>query len=256
MNRPLTAADPQKVEMMRFFGKTALVTGGTSGIGWGVAQALASEGARVLVTGLTAEEANAARDRAAGQTIETAPLDVTDAAAVEEYARSLPALDALVNCAGTIRRREEYELPVFEYVMAVNLTGTMRMCEAARARLAKKGGAIVNIGSMYSFFGAAHAPAYAASKGAVVQLTKSLAREYASQNIRVNAVTPGWIKTRITEPVYTDPARSAPIVARTPLGRWGEPRDVAGPVLFLCSEAAAFVTGVALPIDGGYLLTG
>jgi NAD(P)-dependent dehydrogenase (short-subunit alcohol dehydrogenase family) len=89
-----------------------------------------------------------------------------------------------------------------------------------------------------------------------VQLTKALAREYAAQNIRVNAIAPGWIKTAITQPVHSDPVRSAPIVDRTPLGRWGEPTDLAGPVLFLCSEAAAFVTGVVLPVDGGYLLTG
>jgi NAD(P)-dependent dehydrogenase (short-subunit alcohol dehydrogenase family) len=241
---------------MRFSGQTALVTGGTSGIGWGVVEALAAEGAQVLTTGLTHEEADTANAKVEGRAIRATQLDVIDSSAVESYVRGIPSLNVLVNCAGTIRRREEYDLAVFEYVIGVNLTGTMRTCQAARALLAKSAGAIVNIGSMYSFFGAAHAPAYAASKGAVVQLTKSLAREYALQGIRVNAVTPGWIKTRITEPVYSDPARSAPIVDRTPLGRWGEPRDVAGPVLFLCSPAAAFVTGVALPIDGGYLLTG
>ena len=128
--------------------------------------------------------------------------------------------------------------------------------EAARPLLSRSKGAIVSIASMYSFFGAAHAPAYAASKGGIVQLTKSLARAYAPEGIRVNAVAPGWIKTPITEPVYSNPAKSEPIVSRTPIGRWGEPQDVAGPVLFLCSEAAAFVTGVVLPVDGGYLLTG
>lgn len=242
--------------MKRFTGMSTLVTGGTSGIGWAIAEAFAAEGADVRVTGLTMAEVETANEKTAGRPIEAAALDVTDSAAVATYAHGLPRLHALVNCAGTIRRRDEYDIAVFEQVVRVNLTGTMRMCEATRSHLAKTGGAIVNIGSMYSFFGAAHAPGYAASKGAVVQLTKSLAREYASQNIRVNAVTPGWIKTRITEPVYSEPARSAPIVDRTPLGRWGEPQDIAGPVLFLCSPAAAFVTGVALPVDGGYLLTG
>jgi NAD(P)-dependent dehydrogenase (short-subunit alcohol dehydrogenase family) len=241
---------------MRFSGKSALVTGGTSGIGWGVAEALAAEGAEVWVTGLTSKEADAASANAAGRTIRAAVLDVTDAKAVETFVAGLTRLDAVVNCAGMIRRWDEYDLAVFEQVVAVNLTGTMRVCQATRRLLAKNGGAIVNIGSMYSFFGAGHAPAYGASKGGVVQLTKALAREYANQKIRVNAIAPGWIKTAITEPVWSDPARSAPVVDRTPLGRWGEPKDIAGPVLFLCSDAAAFVTGVVLPIDGGYLLTG
>jgi NAD(P)-dependent dehydrogenase (short-subunit alcohol dehydrogenase family) len=241
---------------MRFSSKSAVVTGGTSGIGWSIAEALVAEGAEVWVTGLTSKEADAANANAAGRPIHAAALDVTDARAVEKLVTELSQLDALVNCAGMIRRWDEYDLAVFEQVVAVNLTGTMRMCQATRRLLGKNGGAIVNIGSMYSFFGAGHAPAYGASKGGVVQLTKALAREYAKENIRVNAIAPGWIKTSITEPVWSDPARSAPVVERTPLGRWGEPKDIAGAVLFLCSPAAAFVTGVVLPIDGGYLLTG
>ena len=241
---------------MRFSRKSALVTGGTGGIGWAVADALAAEGADVLVTGLTGAEAEEANRLAGDRSIRAHALDVTDAGAVEKFFAGLARLDVLVNCAGMIRRRDEYDVAVFERVVAVNLTGTMRTCQAARPLLGRAGGAIVNVASMYSFFGAGHAPGYGASKGGVVQLTKSLAREYAGQNIRVNAVAPGWIKTAITQPVHGDPAKSAPIVDRTPLGRWGEPRDVAGPVLFLCSEAAGFVTGVVLPVDGGYLLTG
>jgi NAD(P)-dependent dehydrogenase (short-subunit alcohol dehydrogenase family) len=241
---------------MQFSSKTALVTGGTAGIGWGVAEHLAAEGAEVLVTGLTPKEAAAATVNAAGRLIRAAALDVTDPTAVETFFAGLTRLDILVNCAGIIRRRDEYDLEVFERVIAVNLTGTMRICQRARPLLAKMGGAIVNIASMYSFFGAGHAPGYGASKGGVAQLTRALAREYADHGIRVNAVAPGWIKTAITEPVFSDPARSAAVVDRTPLARWGEPRDVAGPVLFLCSAAAAFVTGAILPVDGGYLLTG
>jgi NAD(P)-dependent dehydrogenase (short-subunit alcohol dehydrogenase family) len=228
-----------------------LVTGGTSGIGAGIARAFQSAGARVLVTGLTAEEAAAAR----ADGLEASPLDVSDEQAVRALVGRLERLDALVNCAGMIRRRDEHEVEVFARVVEVNLTGTMRMCAACRPLLAKQGGAIVNTASMYSFFGAGHAPGYGASKGGVAQLTKALAVAYAPQGIRVNAVAPGWIRTAITQPVYADSARSQPILDRTPLGRWGEPEDVAGPVLFLCSPAAAFVTGVILPVDGGYLVT-
>jgi len=242
---------------MRFLGTSALIIGGTGGIGWGIAEAFAAEGAEVLVTGLTAGEVDATLAKIGARPIRAALLDVTDAKAVERFFADVTRLDALVNCAGIIERRNEYDLGVFERVVAVNLTGTMRTCHAARRPLAESGGgAIVNIGSMYSFFGAGHAPAYGASKGAVVQLTKALAREFATQKVRVNAVAPGWIRTPITQPLCDDPVRSASIIDRTPLGRWGEPKDVAGPVLFLCSGAAAFVTGVVLPIDGGYLLTG
>lgn len=241
---------------MRFDGQTAIVVGGTGGIGWGIAEAFVAEGAQVVATGRTEEEARAARAKVGGRPIQVAPLDVTSAEEVARFVARLERVDALVNAAGIIRRRDEYELAVFEQLLAVNLTGTMRMCEATRALLATSRGAIVNVGSMYSFFGSGHAPGYGASKGGVVQLTKALAREYATLNVRVNAVAPGWIRTPITAPLVDDPVRSRPIVERTPLGRWGEPSDVAGPVLFLCSRDAAFVTGAVLPIDGGYLLTG
>jgi len=131
----------------------------------------------------------------------------------------------------------------------------MRSCAAARPKLKQTRGCIVNTASMLSFFGGGLVPGYSASKGGVAQLTKSLAIAYADDGIRVNAVAPGWIATRLTGALQEDEARSAAILARTPLKRWGTPEDIAGPVLFLASPAAAFVTGVILPVDGGYLIS-
>ncbi|MCZ8107271.1 MAG: SDR family oxidoreductase [Burkholderiales bacterium] len=230
--------------------RTALVTGGTRGIGEGVARALAAQGWRVLAGSASQAEIDAF---APDPTIETVLVDVTSDASVADAMARCGRLDGLVNCAGILMRGgAEFTMEAFEKTVSVNLLGTMRMCLAARPRLAERGGAIVNLGSMYSFFGAPHAPAYAASKGGVAQLTKSLAVAWAPEGVRVNAVAPGWIETPLTRPAVDDPARSAAIVGRTPMGRWGAPADVAGAVLFLLSDAARFVTGTVLPVDGGY----
>ena len=236
--------------MFDISGKSALVTGGTSGIGAAIAKGLAAAGCRVLAAGLPTNNAASQLN----QGIEVAPLDVADTASIRLLVASLTHLDILVNGAGVIRRQAEYGLDIFESVIDVNLTGTMRMCTACRPLLAENGGAIVNIASMSSFFGNGPAPAYSASKGGVAQLTKSLAIAWGTENIRVNAVAPGWITTPLTQALRDDPARSAAILARTPLNRWGQPEDVVGAVLFLCSPAAAFITGIVLPVDGGYLI--
>ncbi len=234
-------------------GRQVLVTGGTSGIGAGIARAFAAAGDRVLATGATAADVAAADP--ADPAVAHRVLDVRDAAAVAALLGGFDTLDVVVNCAGVIRRGAEHDPAVFAEVLDINLVGTMRVCAAARPLLAARRGCIVNTASMLSFFGGGLVPGYSASKGGVAQLTKSLAIAYAAEGIRVNAIAPGWIATPLTQALQDDPARSAPILARTPLGRWGTPEDVAGPVLFLASDAARFVTGAVLPVDGGYLIT-
>ena len=238
-----------------FQGKTVLVSGGSSGIGFAIGSGFAAAGAHVTVTGLT--EAELAPARAAG--MRAAALDVGDLAACTRLMATFKTLDVLVNCAGMIRRANAEHDPVeFERVINVNLNGTQRLCALARPLLKasgdRQGGSIVNTASMRSFSGAAITPAYSASKGGVMQLTKSLAIAYADDGIRVNAIAPGWVATALTQPLRDNPAANQAVLERTPMKRWAEPADMAGPVLFLCSPAAAFVTGVILPVDGGYLV--
>jgi NAD(P)-dependent dehydrogenase (short-subunit alcohol dehydrogenase family) len=228
----------------------ALITGGATGIGYAIATAMVEAGYHVTVTGLTDEQVTAVLT---GPHLTAAKLDVTSTASAATVLDSFDRLDALVNCAGMIvRNYGEYDIETFQKVIDVNLTGTMRMCVAARAKLAAARGAIVNTASMLSYFGGPAVPAYTASKGGVVQLTKALAGAWAAEGIRVNAIAPGWIATELTRGLVEDDDRSAAILARTPMQRWGEPADVGGVAVFLCSEAARFITGVILPVDGGY----
>ncbi len=228
----------------------ALVTGGTTGIGFGIASAMVEAGYEVTVTGLTDEQVAAVP---AHPRMSAVKLDVTSDESVAAVLAPFGELNALINCAGVIFRNfAEYDIKTFQKVIDVNLTGTMRMCVEARPKLVAAQGAIVNTGSMLSFFGGPAIPAYTASKGGVAQLTKALAVAWASEGIRVNAIAPGWIATELTRGLVEDDSRSAAILSRTPMQRWGNPGDVAGAAVFLCSEAARFITGVILPIDGGY----
>ena len=223
----------------RALGSTALITGAAGGIGSALLMAFRQAGYRTIGV-----------DRAPAEGVVS--LDVTDTAAVTAFAANLDALAVLINAAGVLRLREEYDPSAFARVVDVNLTGTMRMSVACRAALAKAKGAIVNIASMHAIFGAPLSPAYAASKAGVVQLTKSLAVAWAEDGIRVNAIAPGWIETPMTVPARSDAARNRAILDRTPLGRWGTPDDIVGPALFLASDAASFITGAVLVVDGGY----
>ncbi|MEP7062167.1 MAG: SDR family oxidoreductase [Betaproteobacteria bacterium] len=236
-------------------GKRAIVVGGSSGIGEGIARALAGVGARVIVTGAADAEVLRLRDARAFDTESIDVLDVRDNDRVVAFFKRFDAVDVLVNCAGIIRRGAEHDPAVFSDVVDVNLGGTMRCCAAARAKLAVAKGCIVNTASVLSFFGGGLVPGYAASKGGVAQLTKSLAIAYAAEGVRVNAIAPGWVRTPLTAALQADAGRDAAIVARTPLGRWADADDIAGAALFLCAPAARFVTGVVLPVDGGYMIT-
>jgi len=243
-------------------GKVAIVTGGNGGIGLGIARGLAEAGADIVV---------AARDK--GKTEDAVSLlrglgsnsigvatDVADeasvAAAVKETLERLDRIDILVNNAGVSIRKppQDYSADEWDRVVGVNLKGTFLCSRAVYPHMARLGGGkIINIGSMTSIFGSDWVAAYAASKGGVVQLTKSLAIAWAKDNIRVNAILPGWIHTGLTATIKDQyPERYGFINSRIPHGRWGEPYEFAGTAVYLASQASDYVTGASIPVDGGY----
>ncbi len=243
-------------------GKTALVTGGNGGIGLGMAKGLAQAGATVAIAGRdTKKNADAlAQLREIGVTAIAVKADLKDEKAcrrmVDEAAQKLGRLDILVNNAGMNIRKPPEALPFESWreVLGVNLDSAFVASQAAYPHLKRSGGGkIINTGSMMSIFGAGYLAAYAASKAGIVQLTKSLACAWAKDNIQVNAVLPGWIDTALTRRAREElKGLHERVLARTPAGRWGEPADMAGIAVFLASSASDFVTGAAIPVDGGY----
>ncbi len=229
-----------------FTGARVVAVGASrGGIGTSIARAFRTAGAEVTITGIEASPIDADQ-------LAYAQLDVTDPSAIEEFASEHPRLDVLVNCAAITRRGEEMAPDFFSHVIDINLTGSFRMAHAFHPALSAARGAVINVASMYARFGSPRNPAYGASKAGVEQLTKSLAIAWAGDGIRVNAVAPGFIITEQSAPARKSPEFVKKIEARTPMGRWGMPDDIAGAVLFLASPAAAFVTGACIPIDGGY----
>lgn len=248
--------------MFDLTGKVALVTGGNGGIGLGMALGLARAGARVVIAArnVAKSEAAVAQLRDVGSDSFAVAVDVTDERSVQQLfdtvAQRCGVLHILVNNAGTTVRKPVDQLLLSEWqqVMDTNLTSAFLCSRAAHPLMkAAGGGKVINIGSMMSIFGAPYAPAYGASKGGIVQLTKATAASWAVDHIQVNAILPGWIATDLTDAARTQVAGlNERVIARTAAGRWGQPGDLAGAAVFLASAASDFVTGTAIPVDGGY----
>jgi 2-dehydro-3-deoxy-D-gluconate 5-dehydrogenase len=254
------------LNLFELAGRAAVVTGGNGGIGLAIAKALALSGAKVMIAGRNPAktEASVKSIAAAGGACVGLELDVSDPAACnslsEQVLASLGGCDILVNCAGINVRAaaSEVRLDDWHAIIAVNLTATLLCSQSIYPIMREqRGGKIICVGSMYSLFGAPMVAGYAASKGGVVQLAKSLATAWAPDNIQVNTILPGWIDTDLTERARQDvPGLNENVLSRTPAGRWGMPEDVAGAALFLASSASDFVTGISLPVDGGYSVRG
>ena len=243
-------------------GKVAVVTGGNGGIGLGIAMGLAGAGANIVIAARSVEKtAQALEDiRTLGVEAHGITVDVTQEPAIQRMVTStidhMGRLDILVNNSGIAVRAQPQELTSAQWdsVMDVNLRGAFLASKEAYAQMVKAGGGkVINVGSMYSIFGSDWGSPYAASKGGLVQLTKSLAVAWAKDNIQVNAVLPGWIVTDLTRGIQdADPNRYDNISRRIPTGRWGEPSELAGAAVFLASTASDYVTGATLAVDGGY----
>jgi 2-deoxy-D-gluconate 3-dehydrogenase len=247
-------------------GRVALVTGGNGGIGLGMARGLAGAGADIVIAGRKAEKSKAAAAELAKLGVRTAVVevdianDVSCKAMVDATLKAMGRLDILVNNAGINIRKppETYTMAEWREVLSINLDGAFYASYAAYPALKVDGGGkIINIGSMMSIFGAPFAVPYAASKGGIVQMTKALATAWAKDNIQANAILPGWIDTDLTKKAREQvDGLHANVLKRTPAARWGEPNDFSGIAVFLASKASDFVTGTAIPVDGGFSVSG
>ena len=241
-------------------GRSALVTGGSSGIGQAIAAGLAQAGADLVLLADTPEmEESVALVESCGRSAEPVVLDLARTADIEPGLADVLArreVDVLVNAAGIIRRQpaEQFSDDNWRDVLDVNLTAAFVLCRLVGRPMLERGyGKVVNVASLLSFQGGSLVTSYTASKHGLVGLTKALANEWAPRGVQVNALAPGYIRTRTTDPLRADPARSAEILSRIPAGRWGEPGDVAGAAVFLASPASDYVSGHVLAVDGGWL---
>ena len=242
-------------------GTRAFVTGANTGIGQAVAVDLARAGAHVIAVGRSSMDETLAKAREAGGRADAVKADLSTVTAAQDAFAQAEAdfgpIDTLVNNAGIIRRDDSLDFSEEDWdaVMDINLKVVFFLSQAfAKSRVAAKaGGSIVNIASLLSFQGGIRVPSYAASKSGVAGLTKTLANEWSAAGITVNSVAPGYVVSNNTEALRADPDRNAAILDRIPMGRWAEPQDIAGAVTYLASPAARYVTGITLPVDGGWL---
>ncbi len=252
------------MDILRLFdltGRRAIVTGGGGGIGSALAAALYGAGADVLIIGRSESVVGAASSiHASDHPVLARVIDLTDRGALRagfvEAVETLGGLDILVNCHGTTHLEPslEFRSEAWDEQIESNLTSVFQLCQlAGRIMVAQGRGKIINIASLLSFFGGLRAPAYAAAKGGLVQMTKALANEWSGQGVNVNAIMPGYVRTKINPHIWKDPVRSEQTLARIPANRWGEPADLQGAVVFLASSASDYVHGITLPVDGGFM---